>query len=197
VRNTLRNDPGEITRLLRELKTGNPTAKEELIRLVYKELRRIAAIRLRGEAAHHSLQPTALVHEAYMRFAQLREIDWQGRNHFYAVAATLMRRVLVDHARARQANKRGDRAVTMSLNDVADPALKMEPEILALDDALDRLAQLDERQSKTVELRFFAGMSEEETGQALGVSVRTVKRDWRAAKAWLFAELRPRDDSSG
>jgi RNA polymerase sigma factor (TIGR02999 family) len=197
VRNTLRNDPGEITRLLRELKTGNPTAKEELIRLVYKELRRIAAIRLRGEAAHHSLQPTALVHEAYMRFAQLREIDWQGRNHFYAVAATLMRRVLVDHARARQATKRGDRAVTMSLNDVADPALKMEPEILALDDALDRLAQLDERQSKTVELRFFAGMSEEETGQALGVSVRTVKRDWRAAKAWLFAELRPRDDSSG
>jgi RNA polymerase sigma factor (TIGR02999 family) len=197
VKTTLRNDPGEITRLLLELKTGSSTAKEELIRVVYKELRRIAAIRLRGEAAHHSLQPTALVNEAYLRFAQLREIDWQSRNHFFAVAATLMRRVLVDHARARRASKRGDGAVTLSLNDLIYSPPKTEPEILALDDALERLAQLDERQSKIVELRFFAGMSEEETAQILGISVRTVKRDWRAAKAWLFDDLRSRDDLSG
>jgi RNA polymerase sigma factor (TIGR02999 family) len=185
----LENDPGEVTRLLFELKAGNRAVEERLIPLVYKELRRIASARLRQEAAHHSLQPTALVHEAYMRLTKLQEIDWQSRSHFFAVSATVMRRILVDHARTNQARKRGDGIGTISLNDALFPAPEREPEILALDEALDRLAQLDARQSKIVELRFFAGMSEEETGHVLGISARTVKRDWRAAKAWLFAEL--------
>jgi RNA polymerase sigma factor (TIGR02999 family) len=185
----LENDPGEVTRLLVELRAGNRAAEDRLIPLVYKELRRIASARLRQEAAHHSLQPTALVHEAYLRLTQLREIDWQSRSHFFAVSATVMRRILVDHARANQARKRGDGMGTITLNDALFPAPEREPEILALDEALDKLARLDERQSKIVELRFFAGMSEEETGHVLGISSRTVKRDWRAAKAWLFAEL--------
>lgn len=185
----MENDPGEVTRLLVELRAGNRAAEDRLIPLVYKELRRIASARLRQEAAHHSLQPTALVHEAYLRLTQLREIDWQSRSHFFAVSATVMRRILVDHARANQARKRGDGMGTITLNDALFPAPEREPEILALDEALDKLARLDERQSKIVELRFFAGMSEEETGHVLGISSRTVKRDWRAAKAWLFAEL--------
>ncbi len=181
---------GEVTQLLLELKQGNKEAEGRLIPLVYGELRRIASNRLRHEAAHHSLQPTALVHEAYLRLTQLQKIDWQSRSHFYAVSATLMRRILVDYARAGQARKRGDGVTIITLNDALFPSPGQEPEILALDEALDRLARLDERQSKIVEMRFFAGMSEEETGNALGISSRTVKRDWRAAKAWLFAELR-------
>jgi RNA polymerase sigma-70 factor (ECF subfamily) len=182
--------PGEVTQLLFELKAGNRSAEERLIPLVYRELRRIASARLRNETRHHSLQPTALVHEAYIRLTRLQQIDWQSRSHFFAVSATVMRRILVDHARASQAAKRGDGDLTITLNDAIFPAPEREPEILALDEALDRLAKLDERQSKIVELRFFAGMSEEETGEVLGISSRTVKRDWRVAKAWLFAELR-------
>jgi RNA polymerase sigma factor (TIGR02999 family) len=186
----LESDPGEVTRLLFQLKAGNRAAEELLIPLVYDELRHIASIRLRGEAANHSLQPTALVHEAYIRLTRLREVDWQSRSHFFAVSATVMRRILVDHARANQARKRGDGLGTITLNDAVFSTPEREPEVLALDEALDRLAELDERQSKIVELRFFAGMSDEETAHVLGVSSRTVKRDWRAAKAWLFAELK-------
>lgn len=185
----MNNAPGEVTRLLFELKAGNRAAEEQLVPLVYQELRRIAANRLRHEAPQHSLQPTALVHEAYLRLIQLQEIDWQSRSHFFAMAATLMRRILVDHARANQAKKRGDGAEMITLNDAIFASPEREPEILALDEALDRLSRLDERQAQIVEMRFFAGMSEEETGNVLGISARTVKRDWRAAKAWLFAEL--------
>jgi len=185
----LKSDPGDVTQLLLELKAGNRAVEERLIPMVYQELRRIALIRLKQEAAHHSLQPTALVHEAYLRLTRLREVDWQSRSHFFAVSATVMRRILVDHARANQAGKRGDGVGTISLNEAIFPAPMRDPEILALDEALDRLARLDERQSRIVELRFFAGMSEEETGHVLGISARTVKRDWRTAKAWLFAEL--------
>jgi len=181
--------PGEVTQLLLEIRHGNRAAEDRLIPLVYKELHHLAAFRMRHEAAHHSLQPTALVHEAYLRLTRLSEIDWQSRAHFYAVAATLMRRILVDHARANLASKRGSGSITIGLNDAILPAPEREPEILALDEALNKLAKLDERQSKIVELRFFVGMSEEETGNVLGISARTVKRDWRAAKAWLFAEL--------
>lgn len=189
MRGALESDPSEVTRLLFELKTGNRAAEEQLIPLVYGELRRIASNRLRNESIHHSLQPTALVHEAYLRLTRIEQVDWQSRSHFFAVSATLMRRILVDHARANQARKRGDGIGTISLEDAIFAAPDREPEILALDDALERLAQLDERQSKIVELRFFAGMSEEETAHVLGISTRTVKRDWRTAKAWLFAEL--------
>jgi RNA polymerase sigma factor (TIGR02999 family) len=171
------------------LKDGNKSAEERLIPLVYQELRRIASARLRREVHHHSLQPTALVHEAYLRLTKLREIDWQSRAHFFAVSATIMRRILVDHARSNQAKKRGEGETFISLNDSMFPAPEREPEILALDEALNKLAKLDERQSKIIELRFFAGMSEEEAGEVLGISARTVKRDWRIARAWLYGEL--------
>lgn len=181
--------PGEVTRLLHELKKGQKAAEEQLIPLVYAELHRIAAAYLRREAPDHSLQPTALVHEAYLRLNDIKEIDWKGRSHFFAVSATVMRRILVDHARASRARKRGDGWDAVSLNEAILPSPERAPEMLALDDALNRLSQLDWRQAKIVELRFFAGMSEEETAEVLGVSSRTVKRDWRIAKAWLFKEL--------
>jgi RNA polymerase sigma-70 factor, ECF subfamily len=181
--------PGEITQLLIELKQGNKDAEGLLIPLVYSELRRIASGYLRRESHNHSLQPTALVHEAYLRLTEIREVDWQSRMHFYAVSATIMRRILVDYARSSQTRKRGDGWDAVSLNDDLFPSPQRAPEILALDEALNRLQELDERQSKVVEFRFFAGMSEEEIGAALSISVRTVKRDWRIAKAWLFNEL--------
>lgn len=181
--------PGDITRLLFELKRGNRAAEESLIPIVYQELRRIASSRLRNETRHHSLQPTALVHEAYLRLTKLNEIDWQSRSHFFAVSATIMRRILVDYARANRTKKRGAGGTQITLNDGLLPVPEREPEILALDEALENLAKLDKRQSKIVELRYFAGMSEEEAGEVLGISARTVKRDWRIAKAWLYAKL--------
>ena len=181
--------PGEVTQLLLELRQGNREVEDRLIPLVYKELRRIAAGHLRRESAHHSLQPTALVHEAYLRLVDIRQIDWHCRAHFFSVASTLMRRILVDHARANRAHKRGGREVTLCLDETVLPAPSRAPEIVALDEALDQLALLDNRQAKIIEMRFFAGMTEEETGDVLGISVRTVKRDWRIAKAWLFKEL--------
>jgi RNA polymerase sigma factor (TIGR02999 family) len=187
--NGMNGAPGEVTRLLHELSQGNKDAEGLLIPLVYSELRRIAAAYLRRESQDHSLQPTALVHEAYLRLTEIKEIDWQSRSHFFAMSATIMRRILVDHARASRARKRGDGWDAVSLNDALLPSPQRAPEILALDEALKRLEELDERQSKVVEFRFFAGMSEEEIGIALGISARTVKRDWRIAKAWLFKEL--------
>ena len=181
---------GEITHLLHELKAGHKEAEECLIPLIYGDLRRIANAHLRREGHAHSLQPTVLVHEAYLRLTDLKEIDWQSRSHFFAVSATIMRRILVDHARASRARKRGRGWDQVSLNDAILPSPARAPEILALDEALTRLEFLDKRQAKIVELRFFAGMSEQETGEALGVSPRTVRRDWRIARAWLFKELR-------
>lgn len=181
--------PGEVTNLLFELKQGNKEAEGLLIPLVYRELRRIAAGYLRRESASHSLQPTALVHEAYLRLTEVKEIDWEGRSHFFAVAATIMRRILIDHARASRARKRGGGWDAVSLNEAVLPSPERSSELLALDEALTRLAGLDARQAKIVEMRFFAGMSEEEAGESLGISARTVKRDWRIAKAWLFKEL--------
>jgi RNA polymerase sigma factor (TIGR02999 family) len=135
------------------------------------------------------LQPTALVHEAYLRLTKLHEVDWQSRAHFFATAATVMRRILVDHARAQRANKREGFREAISLEEalVVSPARSVQ--LIALDDALDKLAKLDVRRSKIVELRFFGGLSEEETGEVLGISARTVKRDWRVAKAWLYNEV--------
>lgn len=182
-------EPGEVTRLLLDLKQGDKNAEGRLIPLVYGELRRIAGIHLRHESPQHSLQPTALVNEAYIRLTGKLNVDWQNRSHFFAVSATVMRRILVDHARNSNARKRGNGWDEVSLNGAILPARGRAPEILALDEALTRLAKLDERQSKVVELRFFAGMNDEETALALGVSTRTVKRDWRIAKAWLFKEL--------
>lgn len=181
--------PGEVTQLLLELKLGNQEAQKQLIPLVYKELRRIASRSLQNEKAGHSLQPTALVHEAYLRLTQLQRIDWQGHSHFFAISATVMRRILVDHARARDNEKRGGAWEMISLNEAILPSPERSGEIVALNEALEKLSKFDERQSKIVELRFFCGMSEEEAGIVLGISTRTVKRDWRLAKAWLYQEL--------
>lgn len=186
----MKDHPGEVTHLLFELKQGNKEAQDRLIQLVYDELRRIAAQYLRKEEANHSLQPTVLVHEAYLRLIKLERIDWQTRSHFFAVSAILMRRILVDHARAHQAKKRGEGWDTVTLDPAIFPTRERSPEVLALNEALEKLSRLDARQSKIVELRFFAGMSEEETGHVLGISARTVKRDWRVAKAWLYHELK-------
>jgi RNA polymerase sigma-70 factor (ECF subfamily) len=183
------SEPGEVTQLLLELRSGKREAEEKLIPLVYAELRRLAAHYLRGERADHTLQPTALVHEAYIRLTKLHDLDWQSRAHFFATAATLMRRILVDHARAQQADKRDGIRDAISLEDELVVSPVRSPQLIALDDALSRLAELDIRKSRIVELRFFGGLSEEETGVILGISSRTVKRDWRVAKAWLFNEV--------
>lgn len=185
----MEQDPGEITRLLLELRAGKREAEAKLIPLVYGELRRLAAHYLRRERGDHTLQPTALVHEAYLRFTNLQEVDWQSRSHFFATAAVVMRRILVDHARAHRAKKREAFVQAISIEDAFVFSPDRSAQLLALDEALNRLAKLDIRRSKIVELRFFGGLSEEETGAVLGISARTVKRDWRLAKAWLFNEV--------
>jgi RNA polymerase sigma factor (TIGR02999 family) len=156
---------------------------------VYAELRRLATHYLRGERGDHTLQPTALVHEAYLRLTNLQEVDWHSRSHFFATAATVMRRILVDHARAYRAKKREAFGQAISIEDAFVFSPERSAQLLALDEALNRLAKLDIRRSRIVELRFFGGLSEEETGAVLGISSRTVKRDWRFAKAWLFNEV--------
>jgi len=181
--------PGEVTQILLEFKLGSREASDRLIPLVYKELRRIASAHLRRESTRNSLQPTALVHEAYLRLIDIRQIDWQSRAHFFSIASTLMRRILVDHARAHRAQKRGGHEETIYIDEALLQSPGRAPEVVALDDALLQLARLDQRQAKIVEMRFFGGMTEEETGEVLGISARTVKRDWRIAKAWLFKEL--------
>lgn len=186
----MENTPGDVTHILYELRQGNRQAEKRLIPLIYDELHRIAAMHLRHERRTHSLQPTALVHEAYLRLVDIKGIDWQSRSHFFAVSATLMRRILVDHARANRTGKRGKGWDAISLDEAILPAPERATEIIALDEALNKLATLHERQSKIVELRFFAGMNEDEIATVLGgISVRTVKRDWRIARAWLFKEL--------
>jgi RNA polymerase sigma-70 factor, ECF subfamily len=183
------SEPGEVTQLLLDLRAGKRDAEEKLIPLVYAELKRLAAHYLRGERTDHTLQPTALVHEAYIRLTKLHEVDWRSRSHFFATAATVMRRILVDHARAQQAGKREAFHNAVSLEDALVVSPVRSTELIALDEALCKLAELDSRRSKIVELRFFGGLSEEETGTVLGVSARTVKRDWRIAKAWLYDEI--------
>ncbi|WP_263382584.1 ECF-type sigma factor [Granulicella arctica] len=179
----------DITRLLAEMRQGNHEAEARLIPLVYAELHRIAAHYMRGERFDHSLQPTALVHEAYLRLNKLQTIDWQSRSHFFAISANVMRRILVDYARAKKADKRGAEFVDVSLEEGLVAAAMPSVDLIELDDALLRLALFDERQSRIVEMRFFAGLNDEEIGLTLSISTRTVKRDWRIAKAWLFQEL--------
>jgi RNA polymerase sigma factor (TIGR02999 family) len=183
--------PGEVTELLSQYRGGKREALDLLVPIVYGELRKIAARYLRAEWAHHTLQPTALVHEAYIRLIDQREVEWQSRAHFYGVAAQLMRRLLVDHARGRKRHKRGGGMLMVPLedNDVAGPAPDEGVDLIALDDALGRLASLSEQQGRIVELRYFGGLSIEETAEVLGVSTMTVKRGWAMARAWLHREL--------
>jgi RNA polymerase sigma factor (TIGR02999 family) len=175
----------EVTRLLHEWASGNEQAVTRLMELVYPELHRIAARHLRGERQGHTLQPTALVHEAYLRLAKQPDQDWQGRTHFFAVAARIVRRVLVDHARARQTVKRGEGHIAITLSDAAGSVKPPEVGLLDLDAALTALERLDAKQSQVVELRYFAGLSVEETAAVLRVSESSVKRDWVIAKTWL------------
>ena len=179
---------GAITVLLHEARGGNPDALNELMPLVYRELRRQAARVLRNEGRHPTMQPTVLVHEAYMQLARNQAIQWEDRTHFFAVAARMMRRVLVDHARARKARKRSNDAPPAVGFDVAADDRILN--VLILDEALDRLSALDPRQGRVVELRVFAGLNVEESASVLDVSPRTVKADWQMARAWLTRELR-------
>jgi len=178
-----------VTQLLREVARGNRDAEADLVPLVYAALRRIASRCMRAEREPRTLQTTALVHEAYIRLAGPQVRDWHDREHFFAVAATVMRRLLIDRARARLSDKRGGGWIRS--DSFEGPAsLADDPErMLALDQALGRLAALDARQCRIVELRYFTGMSIEETAHVLNVSPRTVKRDWQLAKAWLYGEL--------
>ena len=180
----------EVTALLRAWRRGDRGALEQLAPIVYDELRRIARRHLRHERPDHSLQATALVHEAYLKLVDIREIDWQDRTHFFAMSARLMRRVLVDAARARGYQKRGGGAARVTLDDVRLPALGRNRDLVALDDALEALACVDERKCRVIELRFFGGLSVEETAAALQVSSDTVTRDWKFARTWLLRELR-------
>lgn len=181
------SDAGRLTQLLQAWQDGDPAAADELMPLVYSELRRIAAQRLRGERSGRTLQPTMLVHEAWMRLADQRG-GWQNRGHFFALAAQAMRRIVVDRARRRTAAKRGGTAEAVPLDDVAHalPSPLPDDRLLLLDAALDRLAALDARQARVVELRYFAGLSVIDTAEVLDVSPTTVKREWAAARAWLF-----------
>jgi RNA polymerase sigma-70 factor, ECF subfamily len=182
---------GDISRLLAQMAAGNELAQQELIPLVYEELRRLARGYMRRERTDHTLQPTALVNEAYLRLAEGSPVNWKDRTHFFAVAATLMRRILVDHARAHQAGKRVGHGRRLEMDEAAAFPEQKGIDPLALDEALGRLEKRDPRQSRIVEMRFFGGLSEEEIARHLGISSRTVRREWRVARAWLFKEVRP------
>jgi RNA polymerase sigma factor (TIGR02999 family) len=178
-----------ITALLTDWSRGDSTALEQLLPLVYDELRRIAARQLRGERVNHTLQPTALVHEVYLRLIDQRQVNWQDRAQFLGVAAQTMRRILVDHARRHGARKRGDGMQCVSIDDAKELAAPQNVPLLALDHALGRLEAVDNKLARIVELRAFGGLTIEEAAHVLNVSPSTVKRDWRTAKAWLNREL--------
>jgi len=180
----------QITRMLREWSDGNREALENLMPLVYDELHRQAARFLRRERADHTLQATALIHETYIKLIDQREANWESRAHFFAIAANLMRRILVDHARAKYREKRGGNAVKLPLEEaMLISGEEKNVDLMALDEALTRLEKIDEQQARVVELRYFGGLSLEETAEALRVSRTTVANDWSMAKAWLHREL--------
>jgi RNA polymerase sigma factor (TIGR02999 family) len=178
-----------VTELLVRWRGGDREALDALLPLVYAELRRIANRYLQSERQGHTLQSTALVHEAYVRMIEQDFPQWQNRAHFFAVAAQLMRQILVDHARSHRAGKRGGSVCKLTLEEAGDPAQPSDVDVVALDDALKTLAEMDLQQSRVVELKFFAGLSIDDTAEVLGISSSTVKRDWITARAWLYREL--------
>ena len=184
---------GQITRLLTDLRAGNLDAGAALLNVVYPELKRLAASYLRGERPGHTLQATALVHEAYLQLMGRQSFDWKDRSHFFAVAAQAMRRILVDYARMRKAARREGGRVRVQLVDVLAISEDRLDEVLAIDAALNRLAQWDPRQCRIVEMRFFGGLTEDEIATILGVTPRTVKRDWKVAKAWQIGRASCRE----
>jgi RNA polymerase sigma-70 factor (ECF subfamily) len=179
----------DVTALLDDWSRGDRHALDRLLPLVYAELRRIAARQLRRERVGHTLQPTALVNEAYLRLVDQRQVDWRNRAHFFAVAAQLMRRILVDYARRRHANKRGDGVQPVSIDQVVEPGAEDQFSVLVLDQALGRLEKLDPGLAQIVELRAYGGLTIEEAAHVLNVSPSTAKREWRTAKAWLARQL--------
>jgi RNA polymerase sigma factor (TIGR02999 family) len=185
----MRQTPENVTQLLIDWSKGDKEALDNLVPLVYDELRRQAARYLRHERAGHTLQTTALIHEAYLRLVDQRNVHWQNRAHFFGIAAQMMRRILVDHARTKKRAKRGGSDIRVSFSEATLKAPDQDLDIVALDEALEHLAEIDEQQSKIVELRFFSGLTVEETAEVLGISPATVKRDWSMAKAWLHREI--------
>jgi len=183
-------EPQEITQMLLELTDGNEEVVNQILPHIYDELRRLASSYLRRERSNHTLQPTALVHEAYMKLIDQSRVKWQNRAHFFGIAAQVMRRILMDHARKHTAEKRGGDAEVLPIEEeILIVSHDKSAELVALDDALNQLAEMDERKAKIVELRYFGGLSIEETAEVLGVSVPTVNREWRMAKAWLYSEI--------
>ena len=184
-----RKAPSDVTQLLQGWREGDSKALDALLPLVYKELRRLAHFQLRAERPDHTLQSAALVHEAYLRLVGMNVPQWESRTHFFAIAAQLMRQILVDYARRHRADKRGGRVCKLSLEDAMVASRQRDVDVIALDDALQALARIDERQSRVVELRFFAGLSLEEISKAMEIGPATVQRDWTAARAWLHREM--------
>ena len=180
----------DITQLLLAWRGGDREALEALVPIVYEELRRLARHFMRGQREGHTLQTTALVNEAYLRLIDSSRVNWQNRAHFFAISAQLMRRVLIDFARAKASQKRGGELIKVTLDEHVEAADAPEAELLALDEALEDLARFSPRQSRIVELRYFGGLSEEEIAETLAVSTRTVRRDWNVARAWLFKRMR-------
>lgn len=178
-----------VTQLLRAWSQGDEGALNQLYDLVFDELHRLAHHYMSRENPGNVMQTTALVNEAYLRLANARDLDWKDRAHFFAVSANVMRRILIDGARARRADRRGGRDIQLALDDVPEVSTQNDPDLIALDDALKELAKVNERQSRVVELRYFGGLSVEEAAEVLGVSADTVMRDWRFAKAWLKREM--------
>jgi RNA polymerase sigma-70 factor (ECF subfamily) len=188
-RGPVENAAGDVTQLLHQLKQGNRDAEEKLITIVYNSLRKLAANQLRREGAAHSLQPTALVHEAYLRIGGLKDIDWQSRSHFFRISARMIRRILVDRARAHRAAKRGEGLAFVSFDEATALSPQRPADVIALDDAMQELAKFDPRAAQIIEMNFFAGITQEEIAALLGIDVRTVKRDWKAARLWLRDEV--------
>lgn|SRR3982751_1966418 len=184
-----RNNPPNITQMLRDWGDGRQEVLDDLLPHIYSELHRQAAAYLRRERPNHTLQTTALVHEAYLKLVDQRNVEWKNRGHFFALAAQAMRRILVDHAKARHRSKRGGSEEAVSLNEELLPTEEPNVDLIALDEALSRLAKLDPQQERIVEMRYFAGLSLEETAAVLDISRATAARDWAVAKAWLHREL--------
>jgi RNA polymerase sigma factor (TIGR02999 family) len=189
----MKQSPKDVTQMLVDCTSGHKEVLDQLVPLVYDELHRLATRYLRRERPDHTLQPTALVHEAYLRLVDQSRAHWQNRAHFLGIAATMMRRILINHALGHQANKRGAGRYTLSLDGAADwarePDVDSAMDLVALDEVLVRLAAIDNQQSRIVELRFFGGLTVEETAEVLGISAATVHREWRMARAWLYKEI--------
>jgi RNA polymerase sigma factor (TIGR02999 family) len=179
----------ELTQLLREWSDGDERALARIVELAYPELRRLARRCLSGERSAHTTQATALVHEAYLRLVDVQQVRWQGRTHFFAIVAKLIRRLLIEHARARGCSKRGGRVRRVNLNESLMISAKLDPDIVRLDEALEELAKFDSRKAQVVEMRYFGGLTSKETALVLGVSPQSVNRDWSLAKAWLVHEM--------